>query len=146
MNKTSQTQVPALRISRLLPATPEEVFGAWTDPDSVKLWMAPGALTVPIAELDVRVGGRFRIVMRGEGGDYVHEGEYREVSPPHRLVFTWISKGTHGKETVVTVELEARGEGTELTLTHEGLPDPEQRAQHEGGWSGILDKFASQME
>lgn len=70
---------PVLRLVRELPASPEEVFDAWTDPLSIRVWMCPGRVEESVAALDVRVGGRFRIVMREVGTEHVHTGEYVEV-------------------------------------------------------------------
>lgn len=134
-----------LRLRRLLPAPPEEVFDAWTDPEQVRQWLCPGTGTVPEASIDARPGGRFRIIMRSEGRDYVHTGEYRELVRPRRLVFTWISEETAGRESLVTVELRRRGGRTEMTLTHEALPDDASRDRHRGGWSSILDRLEGRL-
>jgi len=134
--------LPVIRISKLLPATPEEVFAAWTNPMSLKEWMCPDAMTVARVNLDVRVGGKFELVMRGENSDMVHVGEYREIRPPHRLVFTWHSNATLQQETLVTVELSPKGEHTELVLVHELLPNDHSAAQHSHGWQSILEKFS----
>ena len=130
-----------LRIVRRLPATPEVVFAAWTDAESLKTWMCPGSTYIATAELDVRVGGQFRIVMRNEENETVHTGVYREILPPERLVFTWISTATRGEVTLVTVELRPEGDATELILTHEGLPDADAAAQYESGWQGVVAKL-----
>ena len=136
----------ALRLVRVLQAPPEEVFDAWTDAASLAVWMAPGAVSRSVVELDARVGGRFRIVMKGPDCDHVHEGEYLVVERPRRLVFTWISAATGGLATTVTVELVPRGRGeTELTLTHEGLPDEAAREQHGSGWGDILRKLGASV-
>ena len=135
------TTPTVIRISRLLPATPEEVFAAWTDPVSLKEWMCPGTQTVASVSLDLRVGGTFEIVMRRENSDFVHVGEYREIRPPERLVFTWQSAATLQRETLVTVELFPRGKQTELVLQHELLPDEQSASQHQDGWQGIIEKF-----
>ena len=82
---------PVVRVVRRLPASREEVFDAWLDAESLQEWMCPGATRKTVAEVDARVGGRFRIVMTGEHGDTEHTGEYREIRRPDRLVFTWIS-------------------------------------------------------
>jgi uncharacterized protein YndB with AHSA1/START domain len=105
--------------------------------------MCPGALSVGAVQIDARVGGAFRILMRGQSGEWLHTGEYREIRPPERLVFTWRSHATRWKDSLVTVELSAQGEDTELTLTHELLPDEEVIRQHTQGWQGIVDKLAS---
>jgi uncharacterized protein YndB with AHSA1/START domain len=134
---------PRIYLRRLLPATPQEVFAAWLDPESLREWMCPGALSVGDVQIDARVGGAFRILMRGQSGEWLHTGEYREIRPPERLVFTWRSHATRWKDSLVTVELSAQGEDTELTLTHELLPDEEVIRQHTQGWQGIVDKLAS---
>ena len=136
---------PVVRIVRRLSASPGEVFDAWIDTDSLKQWMCPGTTRVSAVEVDPRVGGRFRIVMSGERGDVEHTGEYRELRRPERLVFTWVSRMTHGSETLVTVELRPVDEDTELTLTHEGLPDDEARDNHRHGWGSIAEKLASSL-
>src|SRR5260370_2334332 len=103
-----------LRIARLLPASQEEVFAAWTDPDSARQWMARGSITVAELEMDPRPGGTFRLVMRSERGDIAHIGEYREVDPPRRLVFTWKSPPTLGRGNIVTVQFHQRGDATQV--------------------------------
>ena len=135
-----------LRIVRVLPAPPEEVFDAWTDAGSLAAWMAPGSVRRAVVELDARVGGRFRIVMQGPDCDHPHEGEYLVVERPRRLVFTWISAATGGLATTVSVELAPHGRGeTELTLTHEGLPDEAAGDRHRSGWGDILRKLGASL-
>jgi uncharacterized protein YndB with AHSA1/START domain len=123
----------------VLPAPPEEVFAAWTDPDRAKQWMSPvGSATLT---LDLRVGGRFRLVMAGEGMEIDHEGEYRAIEPPRLLQFTWRSRFTGDRDTLVTVRFEPHGDGqTEVLLTHEGLTEDE-AASHSGGWDQILERL-----
>ena len=80
---------------------------------------------------------------RTDGRDYEHRGEYLAIEPPSFLSFTWISNATDYKPTVVTIEFHERDGGTELILTHRGLP-PEKSTAHEQGWGGIalkLDEF-----
>src|SRR5262249_43353996 len=137
------TPPPVIRITKLLPATPEVVFAAWTDPASLKEWMCPGTVTSATATLDLRVGGRFQIVMHRETSDALHVGEYREISPPTRLVFTWQSDGTLQQETLVTIELLPRGKQTELVLVHELFPNKQSASQHQDGWQDIVEKLSS---
>jgi len=136
---------PSLRIVRRLPARPEEVFDAWIDAESLRVWMCPGEMRVVAVDVDARVGGRFRIVMRGAQGDVEHTGQYREIRRPERLVFTWTSRITAGRETLVTIELRAEGTDTELTLTHAQFPDDEARRLHQGGWTSIVEKLAGHL-
>lgn len=142
MTEKEPRQRPVVRIHRLMPATPREVFDAWTNPDCMQEWMCPGSTSLASVQLDVRIGGSFRIVMRDETGDVVHTGEYREIRPPERLVFTWRSPNTYNKDTLVTVELHPKGKKTELVLTHELLPDAVVAGTHEHGWRSIVEKLA----
>lgn len=137
---------PAIRIVRVLPAPPEEVFDAWTDPQAMRIWMCPGDIFESVVELDLRVGGRFSINMRSPRGDDVHTGEYLAIERPHRLSFTWTSAGTRGRQTVVTIELRARGDGgCELTLTHDRLRD-DAVPQHRVGWKAHLRELFGYLE
>ena len=130
-----------LTITKLVPASPEEVFAAWTNPDHLKRWIAPmGTATVPL--LEPRVGGRYRIDMHGENDTYVHEGEYLELNAPRRLVFTWISDGTEQQASLVTIDLAASDGGTLLILKHEKLPTEQSAEKHQGGWTAIAENLA----
>ena len=141
----SESTIPTVKVRRLMPATCQQVFEAWTDVESVKQWMCAGDTVVAYAEMDVRVGGRFRIVMQDASADYEHTGEYLEVVPPEPLVFTWISRGTQNQSTLVTVELQQQGDQTLLTLTHEQLPGAEAASRHQKGWISIVDKLQSHL-
>jgi uncharacterized protein YndB with AHSA1/START domain len=94
-----------------------------------------------VVSVDPRAGGRFRVVMVGEGREIEHVGRYEELVPGRRLRFTWRSPYTGG-DSLVTVELTRLGGGTELTLVHERLPDGQVRP-HTGGWAAMLDRLAS---
>jgi uncharacterized protein YndB with AHSA1/START domain len=128
---------------RMLPAPPERVFAAWTDPNSFMQWFVPGTAKATTVEIDARPGGRLRIVARNEKeGIFELFCVYREVSPPTRLVFTWISRHTRDAESLVTVELRAIGAQTELTITHERLPDADTVGRHQRGWETIAAALA----
>jgi len=130
-----------LVIRRLIRASREDVFAMWTDAGSLEQWMTPGGSRTT-AELDPRVGGRYKIVMHGDR-DFDHHGEYLVVDPPAKLSFTWISEGSEYQRSIVTVELFEKGDNqTELVLTHEQLP-PAQVARHTQGWTEAVDKLAA---
>ena len=145
MAKGTQTAPITLHLRRTVPAPRERVFQAWTRPEDLKRWAGPGDLTTPLAEVDLRVGGRYRIHMQAPDGT-LHRvaGTYREVVPPEKLVYTWAweEKPEEG-ETLVTVEFLDRGRGTEVVLTHERFPNAAVRDRHEHGWGGCLDKFGA---
>ena len=137
MKATDQT-TPVLVVRRRIAVPRERVFEAWLDSESLAHWMRPGDSTHAIVTVDPRVGGGFRIVMEGSShGCVEHTGEYLAIEPPSRLSFTWISKYTDERPTVVTIEFHERGTGTELVLTHRGLP-PTEVEGHRQGWSDIL--------
>jgi len=135
---------PSLTLSRRYPVAPEKVYRAWTDPKAVSRWWGPGpGEPVSLAELDVRVGGRFRIVFGGPDGK-MHEcaGTYKEVVPNKKLVFTWSwPNSTPERISVVTIEFRGNAKGTDLVFKHEQLFDEAARDGHKRGWTGTLDKL-----
>jgi uncharacterized protein YndB with AHSA1/START domain len=132
-----------VEIRRRLPAPIAEVFRWWTEPDRLREWMSPTGSVE--AEVDLRVGGAIRIVMSGPGAVIEHVGEYLEIDPPRRLVFTWASVFTGAQPSVVTVELEPDGEGaTQLRLVHVHLPEPA-AVTHRDGWGTMLDRLADNL-
>jgi uncharacterized protein YndB with AHSA1/START domain len=144
MEQARIREKPSLNLKRSYPVPPEKVWRAWTDPQALKKWWGPGPdHAVSLAELDVRVGGRFRIVFGGpEGKDHECAGVYREVVPNRKLVFTWTwPNTTPERESLVTVEFRAVGNGTELDFLHEQLFDETVRDDHKRGWSSSLDKL-----
>lgn len=138
-----------LTLVRTLQAPAHEVFKAWTDPALLNRWMStPGSGTAK-AEVDPRVGGRYRFEMRTPDGQvHVTTGVYKEVEPDRRLVHTWVYSGPHadfvGHETLLTVELREVESGvTELTLKHERLPSDAYRTSVNGGWTALLGNLAA---
>lgn len=134
-----------LEVRRVIPASRERVFDAWTDAEGMTRWMRPGPGMECRCELDVRVGGRFLIDMIAPDGTTLpHTGTYRVVDRPRKLVFTWMSGPTDHRETVVTLEfLESTG-GTEVVLVHDGLPAGAAEP-HEEGWGLILEHLADDV-
>ena len=137
----------SLTVERLIPAPIERVFDAWLDPALLSQWMTPGpGMTVPEAVTNPTVGGRFRIVMRSDGPDLPHEGEYRVIDRPNRLVFTWQSEPA-GPNSVVTLTFTSVGaDQTRVTLTHDGFEREAARDSHRGGWTAILDALARVLQ
>lgn len=137
------TQKPSLTLVRKFKAAPEKVWRALTQPDAMKQWYCPAAdFKVPVAETEVRVGGRFHVVMIApDGEEHDVSGVYRVVEPNRKLVHTWAWKSTPERESLVTFELRAAGGGTELTLRHEQFADEEARDKHRQGWEGCLERL-----
>lgn len=137
-----------LIIRRTINAPRVKVFEAWTKPDFIKQWFAPSdAFLVPIAEVDLKVGGMYRIGMRPPDREALHiaTGIYREIKPPEKLVFTWAWEGEEPMNSVVTVEFRELGNATEVMLKHEHLPNVESRNKHTEGWVGCLNLLEKRL-
>ena len=140
---------PSLTLERHYPVTPEKVWRAWTDPEAVKRWWGPmPGEPVSAAELDVRVGGRFRIVFGGpQGTDIECAGVYQEVVPNRKLVFSWHwPRTTPERVSRVTITFDAVDAGTRLVFRHDQLFDEAARDGHKRGWTGSLDKLAAYLQ
>jgi uncharacterized protein YndB with AHSA1/START domain len=129
-----------LVVRRFIRVPRERVFAAWLDPASLAQWMRPTGMTDATAEADPRVGGKFRIVMIQGQERHEHTGEYLVIERPERLSFTWISKATDLRPTVVTIDFLERDAGTDVVLTHRRLP-PSQVQSHRDGWTDIVRKL-----
>ena len=143
----TETTATSLRISRIIPAPVEKVFEAWTKPEILSRWAAPEGINHISYDVDLRVGGAYTLVMRNdEGALHTAIGEYREIDPPNRLVYTWDWKEDGYRmdvETLVTVELKPVGGATEVLLTHELFPAEEAVAGHNEGWTSCLNRLES---
>jgi uncharacterized protein YndB with AHSA1/START domain len=144
MEPARLAEKPSLALTRSYPVAPEKVWRAWTDPQALKRWWGPGGKDpVSVAELDVRVGGRFRIVFGGpHGADHEVRGVYREVVANRRLVFTWTwPRTTPERESLVSLDFRPAGGGTELAFLHQQLFDESVRDGHRRGWTESLVKL-----
>ena len=129
----------AVTVRREIAAPAETLYDAWLDAEQLGSWMRPRVISETRAETDPREGGEFRIVMVRDGSDIVHQGTYREIDRPSRLVFTWSSPATDHRDSVVTVTFEPLASGSTMVEIHQvGLPDEVSRASHTEGWSDAL--------
>jgi uncharacterized protein YndB with AHSA1/START domain len=156
----SEVQKPddaTLILKRTLNATPERAFKAWTTAEHIQQWMRPEpGMEIPLASMDLRVGGKYRIQMKKPDGEFFTAvGEFREVKPPERLVYTWDWEKdgsgaefgeVEGKPSLITVEFFKRGKGTELVLTHSRFATVESRDNHAFGWTRGVESFANFVE
>ena len=146
INSKAQVALPSdteVQVTRDFKAPRELVWQAHVDPELFQRWIGgyPG-WSMPVCEMDVRVGGKFRIDMHGKDGKiFKHNGEYLEVLPPRRLKFTWISAATNQLPTVVTIDFKALGDQTEITLVHDGLDTSKNVEGHTKGWTEILEQL-----
>jgi uncharacterized protein YndB with AHSA1/START domain len=137
------TQIDRITVRRRIRATPERVYGFFTDPTLWSRWQGTSAT------VDAQPGGVLLVAM-GHGGSGLAEGRFVELDPFERIVFTWgwarspLSTLPPGS-TVVTVVLRPDGDGTLVTLTHDSLPQGE-RDIHAAGWSLYLDRLVTVAE
>jgi uncharacterized protein YndB with AHSA1/START domain len=136
-----------VQIRRRLPASREDVFRAWTDPALLAQWFKPPGGSSGGVEMDVRVGGRYRCAMKLPGYTYYAVGEFVEIDPPKRLVFTfgWEHAIVSLTDSLVTIEFEDRDSETEVRVTHERLGGPVMRALHRWGWRQLLWEIARRL-
>jgi uncharacterized protein YndB with AHSA1/START domain len=143
-----------MTLTRVFDAPGELVWRAWTDPKHLAQWFGPKQFTSSVPQLDVRIGGALRIVMRGpDGNDYPMKGTFLEVVPSERLVFSNIAvdkDGNHLLEGETTVTLSEQGGETKLTLRTyaKGLVPiaPQMLAGMEAGWSQSFEKLQELVE
>jgi uncharacterized protein YndB with AHSA1/START domain len=150
----SATPAKQLVIERTLRASAERVFDAFTDPDQLTRWWWPNGFTCPAAEVDLRVGGSYRLAMEWPQSipaqdrfSHYMGGEYYEIDRPHRLVMSGRAVNEEQGElfaTLIELTFEARDGGTALTMRQsyfEPMPPAEALAGAEQGWSEQLDKL-----
>jgi uncharacterized protein YndB with AHSA1/START domain len=136
-----------LRLNRFIAARREQVFRAWISPALMQQWFCPVDMSVAQAEADPRVGGLYRVQMRKSSGElHITSGVYREVIPNERLVFTWGWEGPDRHETLVTIELRDKDNGTELVLIHERFADQGSADHHGQGWRSCLENLAAHAD
>jgi len=136
-----------LLITRTFDAPASVVFALWSKSEHMKRWMGPEGFTCPEVDMDFRVGGAYRALMKSpERGDNWFSGVYREIVANKRLVFTftWDNDGpSAGVETLVTITLEERNAKTTQTFHQTPFSSVERRDSHVGGWSSAFDKLAA---
>ncbi len=151
----------AVVIERTFDAPQDLIWQMWTDPEHFKKWYGPNGMSIPVANMDVRVGGKRLICMEMQTPDRSMKmwftGEYREVAPNERLVYTDSMADEHGnvmspsamgmpeghpETTEVTVLLEDLGGRTKMVMTHAGVPADSGGA---GGWAQAFDKLADHI-
>ena len=140
-----------LSLTRLINATPDKLFRAWTEPELIKQWFVPKPWTIARAETDLRPGGQCLIVMRSpEGDEMPNPGVYLEVVPNRRLVFTdaytagWVPSAKPFMTAIISFDPE--GTGTRYTAlvrhwTAEARAEHEQMGFHQG-WGVCTDQLA----
>lgn len=131
-------------MKRSFPAPAQAVFDAWTSEEVMRRWFHAGHdWETPEAQVDLRVGGAVRVVMRNphEGAEYGGGGHYTEIDPPKRLAFTWVWDSDPSREQLIEIDFEEADGVTTITFVHSGLWDEEAVRSHEAGWTTCFDNL-----
>jgi uncharacterized protein YndB with AHSA1/START domain len=141
MAEAATTTAPELTITRTFNAPAALVFKAWTQAEHLVRWLGPKSHPAREVEVDFREGGAWRACLRSpDGEDLWMGGQYREISPPDRLVLTFAWDST-GFETVVTIRLEEVGERTVMHFHQAPFASVDSRDSHNEGWSSSFDRL-----
>jgi uncharacterized protein YndB with AHSA1/START domain len=136
----SEPQGHVVRIERSFDASAEDVFDAWTSPEVMRRWLHCVAdWATPEAEVDLRVGGQVRVVMRRPDGSQAEaRGRYREIDRPHRLVMTWTFDEDPGNEQLIELTFSESAGATRVLLVNTGISTDQRRDAQDWGWRGCL--------
>ena len=134
---------PVVRIERTFDASAEDVFDAWTSPEVMRRWFHPAPdWGTPEAEVDLRVGGKVRVVMRHpDGSENEARGEYTLIERPHRLVMTWTFDDDPSNEQRIELSFSESEGSTTVLLLNSGISTDERRDGQDWGWRGCLDQL-----
>lgn len=136
-----------VRIERTYPASAEEVFDAWTSPEVMRRWFHCGHdWDTPVAEVDLRVGGRVRVVMRRPNGrEGEGQGEYTLIDRPRRLVMTWTFDDDPSNEQLIELSFSEQEGSTTVLLVNSGIATDGRRADQDEGWRGCLEQLGRML-
>jgi uncharacterized protein YndB with AHSA1/START domain len=141
--RVAEESAQVVRIERTFDASAEDVFDAWTSEEVIKRWFRPGAgWQEPSAEVDLRVGGRIRVVMRDPSGAPVEaSGEYTEIDRPNRLAFTWTFDDDPSNEQMIELDFTERDGVTTVLFVNSNISEKRRRDQQYDGWSACFDEI-----
>lgn len=129
--------------SQVVKAERIKVFAAWTTPELVRQWWGPPPFTCPVAEIDLRVGGSYRLANLGPDGQIIWiSGTFTRVEVPDALSYTWTLDTHSSGPSLLHVNFFDHPDGTEVRIHHERFADVTVRDEHALGWQGCLGKFA----
>ena len=142
------TDGTVLHMERTYDAPAQAVFDAWTSEEVMRRWWHAGHdWETTEAQVDLRVGGAVRVVMRNphEDIEYGGGGEYTEVDPPRRLAFTWTWDDDSTRQ-LIELDFEESAGATTVRFTHSGLSDEESRVSHKDGWGKAFDNLGRALD
>ena len=138
---TERSSGLTLRLARTLAPPPDRVFSACVESTELAAWWGPAGFTSPGIELDVRVGGKYRIAMQPPEGELFHlRGEFLEIERPRRLSYTfeWEEPDPDDQQTLVALTFREAGHGTELLLEQGPFATQARHDLHHAGWTDSL--------
>ncbi|HEY1516469.1 MAG TPA: SRPBCC domain-containing protein [Solirubrobacteraceae bacterium] len=130
-------------IERTFDACAEDVFDAWTSPEVMRRWFHCGLdWETPTAEVDLRLGGRVRVVMRRpDGNESGMGGEYTLIERPHRLAMTWTFDDDPSHEQLIELSFTEAEGSTTVRMVNSRIPSGERRDGQDEGWNGCVDEL-----
>ena len=133
-----------VRIERTFAASAEDVFAAWTSEEVIRRWFKPATgWQEPSAEVDLRVGGKIRVVMRNPDGAPVGAGgEFTLIERPHRLSYTWTFDDDPSNRQMIEMEFTERDGATTVVFVNSDISGEERRDSQYDGWRTCFDEFA----
>jgi uncharacterized protein YndB with AHSA1/START domain len=142
-----------LELRRVIRASRERVFAAWTRPEELRKWFGPGGIFVPEADVDLRPGGAYHLVMQGSMDNKPEEadrrmpvaGEYTAIVPNEMVSFTWRPAWENQAESEVTIRLRDVEGGTEVHLIHERIASSTSCSGYDRGWKSCMEKLANYL-
>jgi len=139
----SEPSAHVVLIERTFAASAEDVFDAWTSPEVMRRWLHPGSeWDTPVAEVDLRLGGSVRVVMRRpDGSEFEARGTYTLIERPHRLAMTWAFYDDPSNEQLIELSFTESGGTTTVLFLNSRISTAERRAGQDEGWRGCLEQL-----
>lgn len=144
LNNTATLET--LKVRRFVAASPDRVFRAWTNSDEMKKWWGPKGVSCLSVEVDLQVGGQYRIKNRLPNGSVLWiSGKYKVIEKPHLLIYTWIVENENPTTELVEVRFTRHESGTNVIVTHEQIATKILSELHQQGWIGCLGSLAEYL-
>lgn len=146
--RVAEEAARVVRIERTFDAPAEDVFDAWTSEEVIRRWFIPAAgWQEPSAEVELRVGGKIRVVMRDPDGEPVEAGgEYTRIERPHRLAFTWTFEDDPSNQQMIELEFTEREGVTTVLFVNSDISEKQRRDAQYDGWSTCFDNLKLVLE
>ena len=139
MTSEQATASLSLTIRHTIAATAEQLFDAWTKPELLTQWWGPEHVECPTAEVDLQVGGQYRIANQLPDGNIIWiSGKFEKIERPNKLVYSWLVDANPTSPERVIVQFKPQENGTEVIVVHQRIATKETQDKHRIGWQGCL--------